>query len=91
MSTLIYFIKTAFPRSFLLGMRLFLVYHCVKSLHIRGYSGPYFPAFGLNTGRYSVSLRIQSECVKIRTGINPNTDHFYAVCISPPEKINDLF
>ena len=23
--------------------------HCVKSVHIRSYSGPYFPAFGLNT------------------------------------------
>ena len=24
-------------------------YHCVKSVRIRGYSGPYFPSFGLNT------------------------------------------
>ena len=31
------------------------------------FSGPYFPAFGLNTERYSVSLRIQSECGKMRT------------------------
>ena len=23
--------------------------HCVKSVHIRSFSGPYFPAFGLNT------------------------------------------
>ena len=27
--------------------------HCVKSVRIRSYSGPYFPAFGLNTERYS--------------------------------------
>ena len=27
-------------------------------------SGPYFPAFGLNTERYEVSLHIQSECRK---------------------------
>ena len=27
--------------------------HCVKSVRIRSYSGPYFAAFGLNTGRYS--------------------------------------
>ena len=33
-------------------------YHCVKSVRIRSYSGPQFPTFGLNTGRYSVSLRI---------------------------------
>ena len=35
--------------------------HCVKNVRIRSYSGPYFPAFGLNTKKYSVSLRIQSE------------------------------
>ena len=34
------------------------------------FSGPYFPAFGLNTERYSVSLRIQSKCGKIRTRKN---------------------
>ena len=33
-------------------------------------SGPYFPAFGLNTEMYCVSLRIQSECGKIRTRNN---------------------
>ena len=53
--------------------------HCVKSAHIRSYPGPYFPAFGLNTERYGVSLRIQSECEKIRTRITPNTDTFHAV------------
>ena len=26
--------------------------HCVKGVHIRSFSGPYFPAFGLNTERY---------------------------------------
>ena len=30
-------------------------------------SGPYFPSFELNTERHLVSLRIQSECGKIRT------------------------
>ena len=34
------------------------------------FSGLYFPAFGLNTERYEVSLRIQSECGKIRTRKN---------------------
>ena len=51
--------------------------HCVKSVRIRSYSGPHFPAFGLNT-EY-VSLHIQSECGKMRTGITPNTDTFHAV------------
>ena len=39
-------------------------------------SGPYFPAFGLNTERYFVSLRIQSECGKIRTRNNSVFGHF---------------
>ena len=38
-----------------------------------------FSAFGLNTKRYSVSLRIQSECRKIRTRKNPNKDTFDVV------------
>ena len=53
--------------------------HFVKSVRIRSFSGPYFPAFGLNTEIYSVSLRIQFECGKIRTRKTPNTDTFYAV------------
>ena len=39
-------------------------------------SGPYFPAFGLNTERYEVSLRILSECRKIRTRNNSVFGHF---------------
>ena len=39
-------------------------------------SGPYFPAFGLNTESYSASLRIQSECGKIRTRNNSVLGHF---------------
>ena len=54
---------------------------CVKSVHIRSYSGPHFPEFGLNRKRYSVSLRIQSECGKMRTRITPSTHTFYAVMI----------
>ena len=51
----------------------------MKSVRIRSYSGPYFWAFGLNTERYGVSLRIQFECGKMRTRITPNTDTFYGV------------
>ena len=33
-------------------------HHCVKCVHIRSYSGLYFPAFALNTEiRYSVRMR----------------------------------
>ena len=39
-------------------------------------SGPYFPVFGLNTERYGVSLRIQSECRKIRKKNNSIFGHF---------------
>ena len=53
--------------------------HCVKSVCIRSFSSPYFPSFGLNTERYSLSLRIQSKCRKIRTKKTPNTDTFHAV------------
>ena len=40
---------------------------------------PYFPAFGLNTERYGLSLRIQSGGGKIWTRNIPNTDSFHAV------------
>ena len=30
-------------------MPLFSIYHCVKSVQIRSFSGPYFHAFGFNT------------------------------------------
>ena len=56
--------------------------HCVKSVRIRSFSGPYFLAFGLNTERYSVSFRIQSKYGKIQTRITPNTDTFHVVTSS---------
>ena len=60
-------------------MFIMLDAHYVKSVRIRSYSGPYFPAFGLNTERYGVSLRIQFECGTIWTRLTPNTDSFQAV------------
>ena len=57
-------------------------HHYVKSVRIWSFSGPYFPAFGLNTERYGlsfVSLRIQSECGKTRIRKTPNTGTFHAV------------
>ena len=41
-----------------------LMMFSLKIVRIRSYSGPHFPAFGLNTERYVVSLRIQSWCRK---------------------------
>ena len=59
------------------------VKYCVKSVRIRSYSGTYFLAFGLNTDRYGVFLRIQSKCGKMRTRITPNMETFYAVKYIP--------
>ena len=63
--------------------------HCVKSVRIGSFYAPYFPAFGLNTERNSVSLRIQYECGKIRTRQTPNTDTFYEVRYC--EKVHELY
>ena len=49
------------------------------ALRIKSYSGPHFLPFGLNTERYGVSLRIQSNYGKMRTRITPNTYTFYDV------------
>ena len=40
------------------------------------FSGPYITAFGLNTERYGLFLRIQFEYGKIRTRKNPVFGHF---------------
>ena len=53
--------------------------HRVKRVHIQSFSGPYFPAFRLNTYIYKVNLRIQSECGKMRTRKAQNTDTFHVV------------
>ena len=54
--------------------------HCVESVHIQRFSGPYFPALGLNTERYGVSLRIQPECEKIQT-IILRAETFFTQCL----------
>ena len=38
--------------------------HCVKSVPFRSYSGPYFPAFGLNTKRYSARILLSYQSKK---------------------------
>ena len=35
--------------------------HCVKNVHIRSYSGPYFPAFGLSISPYSIRMRENTD------------------------------
>ena len=56
-------------KTLLIGCLLYLTgSDCVKSVRIPSYSGPDFPAFGLNTERYYAG--------KIWTRITPNTDNF---------------
>ena len=63
--------------------------NCAKSVRIRSFSGPHFPAFGLNMERYNVSLCIHSECRKIRTRNTPNTVTFHVMkrCLQKSEYI----
>ena len=44
-----------------------------------GFSGPYFPVFGVNTEIYRVTTRINSEYSKIRTRKTPKLDFFRLV------------
>ena len=53
--------------------------YCVKSVSVWSYTGSYFPGFRLNTERYQLYLRIQSESRKIRSRITPNRDTFHLV------------
>ena len=51
--------------------------HCVKSVQIRIFSGPYFPAFGLNRGKYGPEK-------------TPYLDTFHAVIMPPKAGIFHL-
>ena len=53
--------------------------HCVKSVQVKRFSGPYFPVFGLNTKIYPVNLGIQSKYGKIRTRKSSVFGHFYHI------------
>ena len=56
--------------------------HCMEGVGIRSLTGPYFPTFGLNTKKEFASLRIQSNCWKIRIRKTPNMGTVHAVCVS---------
>ena len=59
--------------------KILSVFCCAKSVRIWSCSGPHFPAFGLNTETYEISLRTQSELGKMRTRITLSTDTFHEV------------
>ena len=75
--------------TFLFFLELFLILiifrkkysdnHCMKSVRIWSFSGPHLTAFGINTERYSVFLRIQSKYLKIWTRKTRNTNTFHKV------------
>ena len=65
--------------------------HSVKSVRMRSFSCPYFPALGLNTERYEVSVSIQSECGKTRIRKTPNTDTFYSVRVFVDQNMLQIF
>ena len=61
--------------------------HCVKSVQIRIFSGPYFSAFGLNREIYYVNLSIQFKYRKYGPEKTPYLDTFHAViCFVTPER-----
>ena len=60
-----------------LGLRL--TKYCVKSVRIRSFYAPYFPVFGLNTKKYSVSLGVQSEYGKKWIRKSPHMETFQVV------------
>ena len=62
-----------------------------KSVPIWCFSGPYFPAFGLNTEKDGVFLCIQSKCGKIRTRKTPNTDTTFSLRFSADETLKEVF
>ena len=50
-----------------------------NNLEATSFSGPYFPAFGLNTVTYGENIRIQFKYWKIRTTKTPYLDTFQTV------------
>ena len=62
LQTRLHLLKKSLIENFILS-----AVHCVKSVRIRSYSGPYFPAFGLNKEIYSVPLRIHPNAGKYGT------------------------
>ena len=65
--------------------------HCVKSVGIRSYSGPYFPAFGLNTERIRSTspylVRMWENTVQNNSGYG----HFWRSVLKYMEIINNHY
>ena len=60
---------------------VFLTKLSLLERRIQSFPGPFFPASRMNMERYSVSLHIQRNYLKIRTSETPNMDTFHPVFI----------
>ena len=70
--------------------------HCVKSVRIRSFSGPYFSAFGLNTDQKNSESRPFSRSVLIQTLYKLKLQNLYKFKVQIHQRINtwtslDLF
>ena len=53
-----------------------VITHCVKSIYIQSFSGPCFPTFALNTGRYGTS----PYSVQMRENTDKDTSWYFSRC-----------
>ena len=51
--------------------------HCVKDVCIWGYSGPYFPAFGLNTPVFGLLMRAYNPNGIVRAFLRKETAMYH--------------
>ena len=66
--------------------------HCVKSVHIRSFFGPYFPAFGLNTGKYGPEkLRIRTLFTQWNEGASLQDCLYKSMQLTPFSSLNFCF
>ena len=56
-----------------------LITHCVKSVEIRSFSGPYFPVFGLNTEICGVISAFSPNTGKYGSEKTPYLDTFHTL------------
>ena len=65
------------PMTYASGIDCSWIINCVKKVRIRSFPGPYFPAFGLNTERYSVWLRENMDQKNSKYGHLSRSDIFF--------------
>ena len=65
--------------------------YCTKSIQMQSFSGPYFPAFELNSGKYGPEKlhiwTLFAQCKYSDLDYEPSYCYRYSICI-PPEVHN---